>query len=87
MCEVHPDRVKHFYDHNTKTLCCRACIEDKQALGIQVSVTDLYEVDPAAVKNLFASISNNHPTLNHNAVPEYYDDEVEIGDDKMSNSF
>lgn len=88
-CENHPDRVKHFYDHDTKTICCRACIEERQARGEQPNVVDLYEVDPAAVKKLFAEINAGQQMLHHIPTPDYYedDDEVEIEDDKANTSF
>ena len=50
---------------------------------------DLYEVDPAAVKKLFAEINLGQQMLHHIPAPDYYedDDEVEIEDDKANTSF
>lgn len=87
-CEVHTDRVKHFYDYNTKLLCCRACVEDRQTRGEEVHVTDLYEVDPSAVKNLFSGMNAQQQQVQEKPqVQEYYEDQVAAGVEKVNTSF
>ena len=43
-CELHNDRVKHFYCLKHKSLTCRVCTEQKHA-NEGCAIVDLYEVD------------------------------------------
>ena len=42
-CEEHPERVKHFYCSNHKTIFCRECIKLRHSED-ECFVVDLYEI-------------------------------------------
>ena len=43
LCEKHPERVKHFYCSNHKTIFCRECIKPEHG-DEECFVVDLYEI-------------------------------------------
>lgn len=43
LCELHPDRVKHFYCSNHMTVFCRECIKQLHSED-ECFVVDLYEI-------------------------------------------
>ena len=55
-CDVHTDRVKHFYCLTDKTICCRVCREILHAKGNCI-VLDLYETDD--IQGITEQIAND----------------------------